>query len=111
MLKQEESLLVIVDVQGRLADVMHDRDPLFANINRLAGTAGILDIPILITEQLPEKLGPTRREDGGQRAQGRVPCKGALAAAGASRGHSGHIQKLLQLRRRADIHGNAPRKR
>ena len=92
MLKQEESLLVIVDVQGRLADVMHDRDPLFANINRLAGTAGILDIPILITEQLPEKLGPTRRE-------------------GASRGHSGHIQKLLQLRRRADIHGNAPRKR
>ena len=62
MLISTETLLVVVDVQGKLAEVMHDRDEMFGNINRLSGSARLLDVPAVITEQLPDKLGPTREE-------------------------------------------------
>lgn len=62
MLIANETLLIVVDVQGKLADVMHNRDELFGNINRLSASARLLDIPAVITEQLPDKLGPTREE-------------------------------------------------
>jgi len=62
MLRADSSLLVIVDVQGKLAEVMNERDELFENIGRLAKSAQQLQIPILLTEQLPDKLGPTREE-------------------------------------------------
>lgn len=62
MLDQNQSMLVIIDVQGKLAEAMHEKDGLLANIGRLAETAKALDVPVLVTEQLPDKLGPTRTE-------------------------------------------------
>lgn len=62
MLEAENSVLTVIDVQGKLADVMQNRDELFGNINRLAFSANRLKVPVLITEQLPDKLGPTREE-------------------------------------------------
>ena len=62
MLIPEKTLLIVIDVQGKLADVMHGRDEIFDNINRLSGSARLLEVPVLITEQLPDKLGPTREE-------------------------------------------------
>lgn len=59
MLDIRNSLLVIVDVQGKLAQLMHDKDTLFKNIEILVKAAKILDIPILWCQQCPDSIGPT----------------------------------------------------
>lgn len=58
-LRITETALVLVDVQGRLATMMHRSDELFANIRKLISGAKLLGIPILWNEQLPDKLGET----------------------------------------------------
>ncbi len=55
----DNSLLIIVDVQGKLALSMFDRAALLANIKRLIDSAPDLEIPMAVLEQIPEKLGPT----------------------------------------------------
>lgn len=64
MLTIDNTALLVIDVQGKLAEVMHDKETLFANVQRMVQGAKILDVPILVTEQVPEKLGPTRPEIG-----------------------------------------------
>lgn len=59
MLKAEQAVLVIVDVQGRLASLMHNKDDFFKNVRRMIDGAKVLNIPILWNEQLPDKLGKT----------------------------------------------------
>ncbi len=59
MLEIEKSCLVIVDVQGKLAQLMHDKETLFKNISVLIQAAKELSIPILWCQQVPEALGPT----------------------------------------------------
>jgi nicotinamidase-related amidase len=59
MLFIENSVLVIVDVQGKLAQLMHGKERLFANLALMVKGAQILEIPILWNEQNPQGLGPT----------------------------------------------------
>jgi len=59
MLEIQNCCLIVVDVQGKLAQLMHDKDTLFKNIEILIKSAKILDIPILWCQQCPESLGPT----------------------------------------------------
>lgn len=59
MLNAESAVLVIIDVQGKLAQLMADRETLFANLQRMIKGAILFDIPILWAEQNPAKLGPT----------------------------------------------------
>ena len=59
MLDIQNSCLAVVDVQGKLAQLMHDKDVLFKNIKVLIRTAQILNIPILWCQQCPNALGPT----------------------------------------------------
>lgn len=59
MLASHDTVLVIVDVQGKLAQLMADRETLFANLQRMVRGAQVLDIPVIWVEQYPEKLGPT----------------------------------------------------
>ncbi len=59
MLDVRECCLVVVDVQGKLAQLMHAKDVLFKNIQILIQAAKILDIPILWCQQCPAALGPT----------------------------------------------------
>ncbi len=59
MLTRETTVLAIVDVQGKLANLMHGREALFENLRKIIKGARILDIPILWAEQNPEALGPT----------------------------------------------------
>jgi nicotinamidase-related amidase len=59
MLDIENCSLVVVDVQGKLASLMYDRDALFKNIQILIQAAKILDIPILWCQQVPAALGAT----------------------------------------------------
>ena len=62
MLKGENAVLMIVDVQGKLAGLMHECELFFANIQKMIRSAQILDIPIIYTEQAPEKIGQTIQE-------------------------------------------------
>ncbi|MCA9393128.1 MAG: hydrolase [Candidatus Omnitrophica bacterium] len=55
----EQSVLVVVDIQGNLAAAMQDREALFANVIRLIKAAGRLRVPVIVTEQVPEKIGST----------------------------------------------------
>ena len=59
MLNQNDCCLVVVDVQGKLAQLMHDKETLFKNIRILIQSAKILNIPILWCQQVPAALGPT----------------------------------------------------
>ncbi len=59
MLDADNTVLVIVDVQGRLAQLMADRETLFANLQRMVRGARVLELPILWAEQNPAGLGPT----------------------------------------------------
>lgn len=59
MLRREEAVLVFIDVQGKLHGIMHEKDVLDANLGKVVRCAQLLEVPIVATEQIPEKLGPT----------------------------------------------------
>ena len=59
MLDIKKCCLVVVDVQGKLAQLMYSKEALFANIQILIKSAKILDIPIIWCQQCPDSLGPT----------------------------------------------------
>jgi len=59
MLTIDNTILVVIDVQGKLAEIMHNKENLFANLERIIKGVQVLNIPIIWTEQVPEKLGPT----------------------------------------------------
>lgn len=59
MLILENTVLIVVDVQDKLARVMHKKEMLFDSLQKLIKGVQILGIPIILTEQNPEGLGPT----------------------------------------------------
>lgn len=62
MLTINNTALLVIDVQERLAPVMDDKETLLSNVERMIRGAQVLELPILWTEQVPEKLGPTLPE-------------------------------------------------
>ncbi len=59
MFKPENAALMIIDVQGRLASLIHGADDLIKEINTMIKAAEILDLPIIWMEQYPQGLGYT----------------------------------------------------
>lgn len=62
MLTLNNTALVVIDVQGKLAQLMSQKETLFNNLQKMIKGAQVLDLPIIWNEQLPEKLGPTTPE-------------------------------------------------
>lgn len=62
LLNAGHSTLVIIDFQARLMPAIHDGPRLVANAQRLVAAAGLLSVPILMTEQNPAGLGGTVAE-------------------------------------------------
>jgi len=58
MLNTLESVLVLVDFQGRLAEIVNRAELVSPNVMRMVKGCQDLGIPILPTVQVPEKLGP-----------------------------------------------------
>lgn len=54
-----KAVLVIVDMQGRLADLMHESESVKEETVRMIKGAGLFGLPVLCLEQLPDKLGQT----------------------------------------------------
>jgi nicotinamidase-related amidase len=62
MLKLENTVLVIIDIQGKLWNVMYEKEALLENAQRLVKGLQVLGVPIILTEQNPRGLGPTAPE-------------------------------------------------
>jgi len=58
-LTSDSAILVVIDVQERLAKVIDGIDEVEANIGRLVRGAAILGVPSIVTEQYPKGIGPT----------------------------------------------------
>ena len=58
-LQAEKSQLLVIDVQERLAPVMHDMDAMTHQCGTLIEAACHLDIPMMISEQYRKGLGAT----------------------------------------------------
>ena len=61
-LGKDDSVLVLVDIQERLAAVMREKEKVVRNALHLIEAAKLLNIPIVVTEQYPKGLGPTVNE-------------------------------------------------
>ncbi len=59
MLTPDTALLNVIDVQGRLAHLVEGSEAMRANVVRLVEGAKLFDLPVLATEQVPDKLGDT----------------------------------------------------
>ena len=59
MISRAAAVLVIIDIQGNLAQAMFDKENLFANTTKLIKGFKILNLPVIVTEQIPQKLGQT----------------------------------------------------
>lgn len=64
MLRTENTVLTVIDVQEKLTSVMYQREKLVDNLQKLIRGIQILDVPIIITEQYPQGLGATIPEIG-----------------------------------------------
>lgn len=58
-LRAARSLLVIVDVHERLLPTIAEADRVVSQCRALMTLAKRLDVPVLVTEHVPHKLGPT----------------------------------------------------
>jgi nicotinamidase-related amidase len=60
LLRREDSLLVMIDLQERLVPAMAEKEKLVENVVRLARFSRIIGLPVIVTEQ--QKLGSTLPE-------------------------------------------------
>jgi nicotinamidase-related amidase len=62
MLKLENTAVIIIDMQAKLWNVMSEKEALLANVQKLVKGIQVLGVPIVLTEQNPQGLGPTMPE-------------------------------------------------
>ncbi|MGM7636630.1 hydrolase [Bacillus sp. Hm123] len=62
MLNKDETVFVLVDVQGKLARVVHESGTMIQQLQKLIKGMQMLNVPIIWLEQYPEGLGATVEE-------------------------------------------------
>ncbi|NTW64375.1 MAG: isochorismatase family protein [Chlorobiaceae bacterium] len=98
MITPKKTLLLIIDVQERLARSVVHTVALEINIKKLIRSFRALDVPVLVTEQYPKGLGPTLSSLG-ELLPGTIPVeKIAFSCCGTS-----HFMESLRLCNRNDI--------
>jgi nicotinamidase-related amidase len=65
VLRIEDSLLLVIDVQEKLFKVIDSKDTLLVSLQKLIKGCRLLDVPVILTEQNPAGLGPTLAEIAG----------------------------------------------
>lgn len=58
LMKAEQSTLLLIDVQEKLMPAIAHGGEVIDRCVTLATIAGLMEVPVLATEQLPDKLGP-----------------------------------------------------
>jgi nicotinamidase-related amidase len=59
MLTPKETLLLLIDVQSRLAPAVFESELVERNISKLLRSCELLEVPVILTEQYPKGLGHT----------------------------------------------------
>ena len=59
MISRSAAVLIVIDIQGNLFQAMQDKENLLVNAVKVIRGAKIFNLPIIVTEQIPEKLGQT----------------------------------------------------
>jgi len=59
IIDKEDTVLLIVDIQDKLAAVMKERDKVVRNNLHLVELAKMIHLPVMVTEQYPRGLGTT----------------------------------------------------
>lgn len=59
MANVQDTGLLVVDIQGKLARLVHDSERMLANTVKLIRCCQLLSVPVVVLEQNPEGLGPT----------------------------------------------------
>lgn len=59
LIRRQDSLLLVVDLQARLAPAIFESERVVANSVRLLGAARQLDVPAFVSEQYVQGLGPS----------------------------------------------------
>ncbi len=54
-----KTVMLLIDVQGNLAQIMYEKEKLFNALEIMIRGMKVLGVPIIWMEQIPEKLGPT----------------------------------------------------
>ncbi len=57
--RMDTTALLVVDVQERLLPAIHEGEHVLEAICRMVAAAGVLEVPVVLTEQYPAGLGPT----------------------------------------------------
>ncbi|MDD4803201.1 MAG: isochorismatase family protein [Syntrophomonas sp.] len=58
-LNQNDTVLIIIDLQDKLMKAMGKKEKIYKNTNLLLALADQMGIPVIVTEQYPKGLGPT----------------------------------------------------
>lgn len=74
-MSRHDTALLVIDVQDRILAAIADTPRILWNTRRLIDGAKVLGLPVLVTEQYPERLGPTT----GLLAERLGPATGKLA--------------------------------
>lgn len=59
MLAADTTVLVVIDIQERLARAMYQKEQLVDNLQKLIRGIQVLEVPLIVTEQYPKGLGAT----------------------------------------------------
>ena len=59
MISTKDTLLLVIDVQGKLASVVSNAELVQQNIGKLLRSCKLLEVPVMFTEQYPKGLGHT----------------------------------------------------
>lgn len=59
---RDNSVVILVDYQEKFEPVLHDNEKTVRNIKMLLSGANIYKVPIVVSEQVPQKLGPTIKD-------------------------------------------------
>ncbi len=62
LLDPGRSVLVVIDLQGKLMELIHRPRLVVASTVRLMRLAEMFEVPVILTEQYPKGLGPTHPE-------------------------------------------------
>lgn len=62
LLDVRRSVLVVIDFQGKLMQLVHRQATVLETARRLVFLADLFEVPVILTEQYPEGIGPTHPE-------------------------------------------------
>ena len=98
-MQERSNVIVFMDMQSRLLNSIENADELIESCSILAACSKLIQIPSVLTEQVPEKLGSTDKQIVSQLDNPQIIIKNTFSAFGSS----GFCNFLTQLNKKRII--------